>query len=157
MPRTAPIELSFFDSAPDHYEQKWDIKVPAEQFWLDLTGERPLHWCRALKIRWTSPRPFGVGTTRHVGVLGMIQADEHFFLWEEGVRFAFHFTRSNLPLFRRFGEYYELTPTGPSSCTFTWRLAGEPTLFGKANRPVTALIFSSIFRDTTEYVKKLNG
>ena len=155
MPRTEPIDLAFFDSAPAIYEDQWDINVPVEQFWQGLTGDRPLHWCRLLKIRWTSSRPFGVGTTRHVSVLGTIQADEHFFLWEEGVRFAFHFTRSNLPLFRRFGEYYELKPTSPNTCQFTWKLAGEPTLVGRLGSPLTKAIFTSLFRDTTRYVKIL--
>ena len=154
MPRTQPIDLSFFDTAPNVYEDQWDIDVPAARFWPDLV-DNPLHWCRGLKIRWTSPRPFGVGTTRHVGVLGTIQADEHFFLWEEGVRFAFHFTRSNLPLFRRFGEYYEVLPTGPDSCRFIWKLAAEPTLIGRVGSPLTSVIFSSLFRDTTRYVKSL--
>ena len=156
MKRTQPIDLSFFDSAPEVYQDEWDINVPAEQFWPDLV-DNPLHWCRGLKIRWTSPRPFGVGTTRHVSALGTIQADEHFFLWEEGVRFAFHFTRSNIPLFRRFGEYYELTPTGPSSCRFTWKLAAEPTLFGRAGGVITSTLFRSLFRDTTKYVKTLGS
>ena len=154
MPQTLPIDLAFFDSAPVLYEDRWDINVPADQFWPDLV-DNPLHWCRGLKIRWTSPRPFSVGTTRHVSVLGTIHADEHFFLWEEGVRFAFHFTRSNLPLFRRFGEYYELEPTGPNSCRFTWKLAGEYTLAGKAGALMTSAIFHSLFRDTTRYVKTL--
>ncbi len=154
MPRTEPIDLSFFDSAPNVYQDQWDINVSARQFWPDLV-DNPLHWCRGLKIKWTSPRPFGVGTTRHVGVLGAIQADEHFFLWEEGVRFAFHFTRANLPLFRRFGEYYEVQPTGPDSCRFIWKLAGEPTLVGKAGGPMNSLIFRSLFNDTARYVKTL--
>jgi hypothetical protein len=154
MPRTDPIDVGFFESAPDIYEDQWDINVSAEQFWPDLV-DNPLRWCRGLKIRWTSPRPFGVGTTRHVGVLGLIQADEHFFLWDEGVRFAFHFTRCNLPLFRRLGEYYEVTPTGPNTCTFTWKIAVEPTLLGKAGAFITSTTFRSLFRDTTRYVKTL--
>jgi len=154
MPRTEPIDLSFFDSAPNVYEDQWDINVSAKRFWPDLV-DNPLHWCRGLKIRWTSPRPFGVGTTRHVSVLGAIQADENFFLWEEGVRFAFHFTRANLPLFRRFGEYYEVQPTGPDSCRFIWKIAGEPTLVGKAAAPMNSLIFRSLFNDTARYVKTL--
>jgi len=154
MPRTEPIDLSFFDSAPNVYEDQWDINVPADQFWPDLV-DNPLHWCRGLKIRWTSPPPFGVGTTRHVSVLGAIQADEHFFLWEEGVRFAFHFTRANVPLFKRFGEYYEVQPTGPNSCRFIWKMAGEPTLVGKAGGPINSLIFRSLFSDTARYVKTL--
>lgn len=156
MPRTEPIDLSFFDSAPNVYEDQWDINVAAAQFWPDLV-DNPLHWCRGLKIRWTSPRPFGVGTTRHVSVLGAIQADENFFLWEEGVRFAFHFTRANLPLFKRFGEYYEVQPTGPNSCRFIWKIAGEPTLGGVAGRPLNSLIFRSLFNDTARYVKTLGA
>lgn len=156
MPRTEPIDLSFFDSAPNLYEDAWDINVSAAQFWPDLV-DNPLHWCRGLKIRWTSPRPFGVGTTRHVSVFGAIQADEHFFLWEEGVRFAFHFTNTNLPLFRRFGEYYEIQPTGSDSCRFVWKLAGEPSLLGKPGSPLNALISKSLFNDTTRYVKTLGA
>ena len=156
MPKTQPLDVSFFDSAPVVYEDAWDINVPADKFWPDLV-DNPLHWCRGLKIRWTSPRPFGVGTTRHVSVFGTIQADEHFFLWEEGVRFAFHFTRSNLPLFRRFGEYYELQPTGPNSCRFVWTLASEPTLIGRAGGVINAMITRSLFRDTTRYVQTLGA
>lgn len=154
MPRTQPIDLSFFDSAPQVYAEEWEVGVSAAQFWPDLV-DNPLHWCRGLKIRWTSPRPFGVGTTRHVGVLGVIQADENFFLWDEGERFAFHFTRTNLPLFRRFGEYYEVQPTGPDSCRFIWKLAGEPTLIGRTGGLLTTAIFTSLFRDTTRYVESL--
>jgi hypothetical protein len=154
MPRTEPIDLAFFDSAPAVYEDQWDINVPAAQFWPDLV-DNPLHWCRGLKIRWTSPRPFGVGTTRHVGVLGVLQADEHFFLWEEGVRFAFHFTHANIPLYRRLGEYYELKPTGPNSCQFIWKIAVEPTLLGKAGSVGNSMLCKGFFRDTTKYVKSL--
>ncbi len=154
MPRTQPIDLSFFDSAPQIYAEEWEVGVSAAQFWPDLV-DNPLHWCRGLKIRWTSPRPFGVGTTRHVGVLGVIQADENFFVWDEGERFAFHFTRTNLPLFRRFGEYYEVQPTGPDSCRFIWKLAGEPTLIGRTGGLLTTAIFTSLFRDTSRYVESL--
>ena len=52
MPRTQPIDVSFFDTAPNVYEDHWDINVPAEQFWPDLV-DNPLHWCHGLKIRWT--------------------------------------------------------------------------------------------------------
>ena len=154
VPPTEPIDLAFFDSAPALFIDEWDINVSAEQFWPDLV-DNPLHWCRMLKIRWTSPRPFGVGTTRHVGVFGVLQADEHFFLWEEGVRFAFHFTQANIPLYRRLGEYYELTPTGPNSCRFIWKIAAEPTLLGKTGGVVTSALCKSLFHDTTKYVRTL--
>ncbi|MBT1098045.1 SRPBCC family protein [Streptomyces sp. Tu102] len=94
-------------------------------------------WCRGLTISWTSPRPFGVGTTRQVGVFGALQADERYFLWEEGRRQAFHITRANLPLFKRFGEYYDIEPRSDTTCRFTWKVAAEPTLSGGWVRPET--------------------
>ena len=154
MATCVPIDETFFADAPLRFEQSWTVPVSAEEFWPDFV-ERPLHWCRGLKLRWTSAKPFGVGTTRHVGVLGLIQADEHFFLWEEGKRFAFHFTHVNLPVFKRFGEYYEIDPIDDRSCRLTWKLAVEPTPIGNAMTPGNKLLIASLFRDTTRYLKQL--
>jgi hypothetical protein len=78
-----PVGADFFDSAPNRYSQQWIIDQPAAAVWAELTGDKPLHWCRALDIGWTSPRPFSVGTTRQAKVLGgILRVQEHFFLWE---------------------------------------------------------------------------
>ena len=151
MPDLGPIDETFFDDAPVRYVRTWEVAKPAAEMWTDLT-DNPLHWCRGVKIRWTSPQPFGVGTTRHVGVLGALQADERYFLWEEGRRQAFHGTRANLPIFKRFGEYYEVEPTGDSTCRFTWKFAVEPTALGRPGRPGTALLVKRLFGDTTRYL-----
>ena len=45
----------------------FEIAQSAEKVWGELTADDALHWCRILDdVRWTSPRPFGVGTTREV-------------------------------------------------------------------------------------------
>lgn len=150
MASLAPIDEAFFDTAPLRFTRTWEVDQPAAQLWQEMT-ERPLHWCRGLSIRWISPTPFGVGTTRHVGVLGALQADEYFFLWEEGRRNAFYFTHANLPVFKRFGEYYEIEPTGPDTCRFTWRLAAEPTPIGRLGNLANTLLVHSLFRDTTRH------
>jgi hypothetical protein len=155
MPTTAPIDESFFQTAPLTYEKTWDVNQPAEEFWTSLVADRPLAWCRTLNIMWTSPRPFGVGTTRRVRALGVLSANENFFLWEEGRRFAFHFTDLNVPLFKRFGEYYDVEPTGPTTCRFTWQLAGELTQLGRAQKFVVDWLFRGLFRDTTRYISQL--
>jgi hypothetical protein len=70
-----PADESFYDSAPERYVDAIDIARPAEQVWADLTGDNPLAWCKVLqRITWTSPRPFGVGTTRTARALGGLTA-----------------------------------------------------------------------------------
>ena len=155
MPRFAlePIEMSFFDSAPGLYREAFEIQQPAEQVWTQLTKDNPLHWCKLLKsITWTSPRPFGVGTTRTARALGgSLVIDEEFIVWEEGKRKAFKVLQSNLPLFRRFGEDYLVEPTGETSCRFTWTIAAEPSPAGKPGAPINARIARSLFSDTRKH------
>lgn len=151
MPKLEPIDEQFFATAPYRARQSWEIDKPAAAVWDELTGENPLHWCRILKIRWTSAAPRGVGATRHVGIVGLIQADEHYFIWDEGRRNAFYFSEVNLPLLKRFGELYEVEPTGERNCRFTWTLAYEPSALGRPGVPVNTLLFKSLFADTTRY------
>ena len=51
----------------------------------DLTSDNPLSWCRILgRVTWTSPHPFGVGTTRTVRWLkGSVVLHERFFRWRK--------------------------------------------------------------------------
>ena len=71
----------------------------------------PESWTTLLpitKVTWTSPAPFGLGTTRTVeGLSGAIS--EVFHEWVEGRRMAFYFAESNLPV-RAFGESYDVEP-----------------------------------------------
>lgn len=116
-------------------------------------SEKPLDWCRALSIRWTSERPFAVGTTRQAKVLhGAVKVQEHFFIWEEGHRHAFYVTEANLPVFRRLAEDYIVEPDdGPDRCRLTWTVALEPTLLGRLGGPVNGLLFKSLFADTRRH------
>ncbi|HJQ05822.1 MAG TPA: SRPBCC family protein [Nocardioides sp.] len=155
MPTCEPVDLTFFDSAPQRFEQSWDVPRPAETFFADDLVADALHWCRGLRLDWRSPAPYGVGAKRHVSLLGLMRADEHFFLWEEGRRFAFHFTRVNLPIFTSFAEYYEVEPTGPDSCRFTWKVAVAPSPLGRPGGPLNALLIGRLFKDTTRYVAGL--
>src|SRR5262245_26979095 len=134
MPRLESFDEGFFTTAPHRWAQTWDVSAPAAGVWDELV-DRPLHWCRALRLRWTSQRPFGVGTTRDVTVLHTLRGVEQFFLWEEGRRSAFHFASANLPGLKRFGEYHEVAPTGEDTCRFTWKLAAEPATIGKVATP----------------------
>lgn len=147
-----PADELFLASAPARYCDTFVIARPAEEVWRELVSEKPLDWCRALSIRWTSERPFGVGTTRQATVLrGAMKVQEHFFLWEEGRRHAFYVTAANLPAFRRLAEDYVVEPDGPDRCRFTWTIAGEPTPLGRLGGPTNGLLFKSLFTDTRRH------
>jgi hypothetical protein len=151
MPTLAPADESFLSSAPTRYSETFAIARPAEEVWRDLTADKPLDWCRELSGRWTSERPFGVGTTREMKVLGAMKVQEHFFIWEEGRRYAFHGTEANLPVFKRLAEDYVIEPDGPDRCRLIWTVALEPSTLGKAGGPANAFLFKRLFKQTRRH------
>ncbi|WP_028937900.1 SRPBCC family protein [Pseudonocardia spinosispora] len=148
MPTLQPVDESFFTSAPTRFSRSWSIARPAPAVWQELVDDRALHWCTGLSVQWLSPRPFGVGTTRQASVFGALKVQEHFFIWEEGHRYAFYGTGINLPLFTSLAEDYVVEPTGPDSCSFTWTVAARPSALGKPGGPVNKLLFDRFFSDT---------
>lgn len=145
-------DQGFLNSAPTRYSDTFAIARPAEEIWRELVSDQPLRWCRILTVAWTSERPFGVGTTRQAKVLGgAMSLKEHFFIWEEGRRYAFYATQANLPLFRRVAEDYAVEPDGPDRCRFTWSVALEPTPVGRPGAPVNGFIFKRLFAETRRH------
>lgn len=157
MPKTRfslePVDESFFSTAPFQLRETFRIARPAAEVWAQLTQEGTLHWCRLVSsVDWTSPRPFGVGTTRTVSALGGQNVmDERYFVWEEGRRKAFCGVKGNLPLFKRFAEDYVVEPTGASSCAFTWTVAIDPRLPAPLAAPLDRRLFVTLFKDTRRY------
>ncbi|WP_320671936.1 SRPBCC family protein [Patulibacter defluvii] len=149
----APTDETFLASAPKRFQETFAIARPASEVWNDLTKDGTLDWCRALSgLTWTSPRPFGVGTTRQVKVLrGLLALDERYVVWEEGRRKAFVGVRANLPLIKRIAEDYVVEPDGEGACRFTWTVAVEPTAVGRPGGPLNAAIFASLFKDTRRH------
>jgi hypothetical protein len=113
-----------------------------------LCRDGALDWCRGLRTRWISDRPFAVGTTREAKVLGLLTVQERYFVWEEGRRQAFFVTEADLPLFRSLAEDYVIEPDGPDRCQFTWSAAAAPTTLGRPGAPLNKLLLESIFRAT---------
>jgi hypothetical protein len=150
---TGPVQESFFDDAPFRLTDTFEIARPAEQVWAELTDENTLWWCRALSaVTWTSPRPFGVGTTRSVKTIGGTAVlRERYFRWAEGSRKSFYVYESTLPVFRRFAEDYLVEPAGESACRFTWTIAAEPRPFARPADPVNRLLLSGLFHDTRRH------
>ena len=147
------VDAGFFETAPMRLQAQFEIRKPSGDVWEELTADNPLAWCRILKdVTWTSPRPFGVGTTRIARALGGANVlEESFFCWEEGRRHSFYVERSSSPMFLRFAEDYLVKPTGESSCRFTWTIAAEPRSVARLLTPVNRRLLGTLFRDTRSH------
>ena len=152
MPSMEPVDETYFERAPQRFVQTWSIAQPAETVWAELTGDQALHWERGLRLRWTSPRPFGVGTTRQAKLMGGTTTfDEYFFIWEEGRHCAFYNTRINIPILKSYAEDYLVEPDGTDRCRFTWQIAMTPSAIGRVSAPMNRIMANRTFRDTSRY------
>ncbi len=103
-------------------------------------------------MRWTSPRPFGVGTTREVkALLGTTVLRERYFRWEEGRRHSFNVVETTSPLFKALAEDYLVEPRDERTCRFTWTIAVEPTALGRPAGPVNRALLRTLFTDTARH------
>src|SRR5439155_24153507 len=103
--------------------------VSPERVWDSLTSDASLSaWKLPIKsLTWTSPRPFGVGTTREVALSGKsLTIREKFFRWEEGKRMSFFATECDRNLLVRFPDDYVVESRPGGGSRFTWTIATEP-------------------------------
>lgn len=121
------VDSSYLDTAPvrDHLVQA--IPASADSTFRCLEdGDAWSEWLKPVQgVTWTSPKPFGVGTTRTVVTKPGGDLEEEFFAWEDGRRMAFYFVRSGLPFFKAFAEDYVVTPVGEDRCELRWSWAFE--------------------------------
>ena len=151
--RTQPVDSAFFDTAPVQLRDSFEISRPATDVWAQLTADDALYWCRILSdVTWTSPRPFGVGTTRTVKALrGANVLKERFFRWENGSRMSFYAVEASVPGFRHFAEDYLVEPNSETSCRFTWTVAIDPAPAGRITMPMNRALLGTLFRDTRKH------
>ena len=157
-----PADDDFLTSAPHVFNyQKRFAATPAD-VWQQLTSDESIAaWGPTLKsVTWTSPRPFGVGTTREVAPPIGPRMRERYFLWEEGRRHSFAVYESTASLFTRFAEDYLVEPDG-NDTLFTWTLAIEPraalALPVKLLAPAIKAAFGRMPSDGQRYWAKHSG
>jgi hypothetical protein len=154
-----PVDEAFFTSAPHVFRYEKRFAAPVEKVWESLASDASLSaWSATVSaVHWSSPRPFGVGTTREVVLApGLARMRERFFRWDEGRGYSFTLCETNLPVFRGFAEDYALAPDRSGDGTrFTWTVAIEPksafALPFKPLAPVLRLAFGKMAADGQRY------
>ncbi|OBK75006.1 SRPBCC family protein [Mycobacterium sp. 1274761.0] len=153
-----PADADFFESGAHVFVYQKRFAATPAQVWEQLTSDASIAaWGPTVKkVTWTSPRPFGIGTTRDVDAPGATMR-ERFFRWENGRRKSFAVYESTLPLFTRFAEDYVVEPDG-NDTLFTWTLAIEPrkalALPFRVLAPVIKAAFARIPGDGQRYWAK---
>ena len=127
MTRWHPIEEAgdeLFARATLYHIRSVEVPYPPEQTWAAITSEDVSKWTKGVrKVTWTSPRPFGVGTTREVDMAGF-KLRERFLRWEDGHRKTFTGVEASVGIFRHLLEDYVVEPT-ESGSRLSWRWAAE--------------------------------
>ncbi len=108
-------------------------------------------WALPIKrVEWTSPRPYGLGTTRTVEMIGLV-GDETFIAWEYPKHMAFCFTQMSETLIESFAEDYIVTPLGNGKTRVQWTMAMTPRSYGK----LTMALFGPFMGFSLQFM--LNG
>lgn len=161
MPPSFPLEPAddtFLNTTDRRYTHIVDIPASRQQVWETLTADDALvSWSPVITAaRWTSPRPFGVGTTRQVTLGGALRLDERFYRWDENSRMTFTVDAASVPGLRRFAEDLTLLSLGTATrLVWTFALEGNPLLRPAlaAASPVNRLVTKSIADGITRRIR----
>jgi Polyketide cyclase / dehydrase and lipid transport len=148
---TGQSELSFIETAPYHFNSVGVIPASAARvFDLLSTGETQKEWFQDfVACRWTSPKPYGVGSTREIE-LRILTVKERFLVWEPGKRLTFSIDAITVPLIKGMVEDMQLEPISDTSTLLRWRAYYDPSAIMRAVHPVGRAVFGQMFRASTD-------
>jgi hypothetical protein len=131
------VNIDFLNTASEKVVNVVEIKASPEAiFEIFEDAHAWTEWFQGITgVEWTSPKPFGVGTTRTVD-LGAMKVWEHFFIWEQNKRFSFYFTQTKLPFVKALVEDYQLEAIDENTTRFTYTVAYDPSLLLRLSGPV---------------------
>ena len=119
-------DLSFVERATVVVRAETSVPASPEAVWPALADAAawPSWFSGMQDARYTSPGPYGVGSTRRVRVMSLV-ADETILAFDVGRRFAFRVDSTNLPLFAALVEVVTLEAVGGAT-RVVYRQALEP-------------------------------
>lgn len=144
------VDLTFLESARNRYKAEVEIEATPEQIFesFENADDWP-RWATPIQnVEWTSPKPFGIGTTRTVSMSGGMIGDEVFIAWDYPKRMAFCFTACSKSMTESFAEDYVVTPLGNGKTRVTWIMAMEVRGVGRVTLP----IFSPIMKIANQWM-----
>ncbi|MEH6593357.1 MAG: SRPBCC family protein [Halioglobus sp.] len=153
------VGLEFLDETKNVFKAQEIVKATPEQiFEVFEDAHSWTVWAMPIqKVEWTSPKPFGIGTTRTVSMMGDMDGFEEFIAWERGKRMAFSFVGCSKDATDKFLEDYRVTDLGDGTCRVEWYMAMEPRGFSRhmmwITRPLMAFANRWMFRKFKTYTE----
>lgn len=131
-----PMTIDDYDRMPERFVFTQALACsPTRLFEIFDDAHAWTVWAPGLAhVEWTSPAPYGVGTTRTVTLRGGPNVYEEFIAWTPGSLMAFTFVAASEPIWKRFGERYRVRET-PEGCELEWTVAYEPASYFAAFHP----------------------
>lgn len=154
------VGLDFLEQTKNVFKAEEIVRATPEQvFEVFEDAHAWTVWAMPIQnVEWTSPRPFGVGTTRTVSMMGSMDGYEEFIAWERGKRMAFTFIGCNKYATEKFLEDYRVTDLGDGSCRVEWYMAMETRGFSRRmmwmTRPLMRLANRRMFRKFRQYTEQ---
>lgn len=138
-----PVGLDFFETAPLLIRNSIVAECDPEDLMETIRGDKVwTEWAAILrKVKWTSPKPYGQGSTRDVTLVAGIIIRELFFHWRDNERVCFYVTASNAPTMRAFAEDYRIERAGPGRMRLTWTLAADNKGVFRLFNPIVRFFF----------------
>ncbi len=121
-------DFDLLESAPVVFNTKVKINATPEKIfnaWAD-PNSWPVYVNEIGHVEYTSPEPYGVGTTRTVTATNGMKIEEEYMAWEENRRIAFYFKRIGMPVIASALEDYSIAELGDGECEVTWLFAIKP-------------------------------
>jgi carbon monoxide dehydrogenase subunit G len=154
-----PVDLDFISSAPFRLSNSVEVAVTPEQLF-EVLGDAE-SWPRfspvIAKAIWTSPSPYGVGTTRRIEMRVGIVGDEEFLAWEPSGRMTFRFNGCSSRAVAALAEDYRIE-SASGGCRLTWTLAmkaqGPSRWALLAGKPVMNLASRGFLAGVRRYAEK---
>ena len=156
------VGVDFVDTAPYRFSNSVVLAITPEQlFEVMADAESWPRWAKVItKVTWTSPPPFGAGTTRTVNMRGGLVGTEEFLVWEPHTTIAFRFNEASEKTIRAFAERYDILRTD-TGCRLTWNLSldveGAARRTMPIARPINNLAFKWFLRNLRRYTDQRYG
>ena len=140
------VDDAWIDTAPIKMINTVVIAATPQQIWAAFEDAAAWpRWATVIKhVEWTSPKPFGVGTTRTVTMAGKMTGFEEFIAWEPYTKLGFRFNEASMDGISAFAERYDLVPVDGRT-SVTWTMVMAPKGVSKVIVPVTRPIMQRMF------------